>query len=224
MPRGSAPAERQAGPGPGIREILGKGAAWATFAGLFCGNYFQYFLITWLPFYLVHERHFSMEHMAVMGALPFVGSAAATTAAAWLSYRAIAAGVPPTRVRKACTVAGLGFAASIVAVPVIADTRGAMVVLALASVSYGVYTSSPWAITQTIAGPLAAGRWAGLQNFFGNLSGVAAPALTGLVVERTGHFFWAFALAAGVVLAGSMVYLFGIGRVEPAKWRYQASA
>jgi MFS family permease len=223
MPRGRAVVEAPAGPRPGIGEILGKGAAWATFAGLFCGNYFQYFLITWLPFYLVRERHFSMGHMAVVGALPFVCSAAGTTAAAWLSYRAIAAGVSPTLVRKACTVAGLGFAATVAAVPAIADDRAAMAVLMFASMSYGVYTSSAWAITQTLAGPHAAGRWSGIQNFFGNFSGVAASALTGLVVERTGQFHWAFALTAGVVLSGSMVYLFGIRRVEPATWRYQAS-
>jgi len=41
--------------------------------------------------------------------------------------------------------------------------------------------SNIWAITQTLAGPYAAGRWTGLQNFVGNLAGVVAPALTGFV-------------------------------------------
>ncbi len=223
MPRGEALAEAPAGPRPRFGEILGKRSAWASFAGLFCGNYFQYFLITWLPYYLVRERHFSMKHMAVVGALPFVCSAAGTALAAWLSYRALAAGASPTLVRKACTVAGLGFAAVVALVPAIADERAAMAVLMFASMSYGVYTSSPWAMTQTLAGPHAAGRWSGLQNFFGNLSGVAAPALTGLVVQRTGQFHWAFILTACVVLAGSMAYLLGIRRVEPEPWRYQAS-
>ena len=223
MPRGRGGRAVEPG-GPGMGEILCKRSAWATFIGLFCGNYFLYFLITWLPYYLVHERHYSMRAMAVVGALPFVCSAAATTAAGWISYRALAAGATPTRVRKTCTVAGLGFAAVIVLVPLISDTRGAMVVLMLASASYGVFSSSPWAIAQTIAGPEAAGRWAGMQNFIGNLSGVAAPALTGLVVERTGSFFWAFGLTAGVLLAGAMVYLLVLGRVEPARWGYQASS
>jgi MFS transporter, ACS family, D-galactonate transporter len=222
MPRG---AERTARTGdPRIGEILCHRSAWATFVGLFCGNYFLYFLITWLPYYLVHDRHFSMGTMAVAGALPFVCSAAATTTAGWLSYRALAAGMTPTLVRKTCTVVGLGFAAIIVMVPLIKDARGATVVLMLASASYGIYSTSPWAIAQTIAGPLAAGRWAGMQNFVGNLSGVVAPALTGLVVERTGSFVWAFGLTAGVVLIGAMVYLFVLGRVEPATWRYQASS
>jgi ACS family D-galactonate transporter-like MFS transporter len=224
MPRGRAAAGNAPGAGPGIGEILGKRAAWATFAGLFCGNYYWYFLLTWLPYYLVRERHFSMEKMGFMGALPFLCTAAATTIAAWLSYRAIAAGVSTTRVRKACAGAGLGFAAVIVAVPAVADARSAMVILMIACFSYGVYSSSPWAIMQTLSGPLAAGRWSGLQNFAGNLSGVAAPVLTGYVVERTGHFFWAFALAAAVALTGAMVYLFVLGDVEPARWRHQASA
>lgn len=218
MPRGreAATAER----GPGIGEILGNRSAWATFLGLFCGNYFLYFLITWLPYYLVHERHFSIQTMAVVGSLPFICCATATTVAGWLSYRALAAGASPTRVRKTCTVLGLGFAIIIVAVPFVRNSTVAMAILMLASASYGVFTTSPWAITQTIAGPHAAGRWAGMQNFVGNLSGVVAPAVTGLLVERTGSFMWPFGLTAGVAFAGAMVYLFVLGRVEPAKWGY----
>ena len=224
MPRGQEPAAVATGSGPGIGEILRNRSAWATFIGLFCGNYFWYFLLTWLPYYLVNERHFSMETMAVMGALPFIGSATATTVAGWLSYRALASGATPTRVRKTCTVVGLGFASIIITVPLVDDVRWAMVILMLASIAYGIFSTSPWAIAQTIAGPLAAGRWAGIQNFIGNLSGVVAPALTGFVVERTGSFFWAFGVTAGVALTGALVYLFVLGRVEPARWRYQASS
>jgi nitrate/nitrite transporter NarK len=42
-----------------------------------------------------------------------------------------------------------------------------------------------------------------VQNGIGNLAGVAAPALTGMVVERTGQFFRAFAVATGIVLVGA---------------------
>jgi ACS family D-galactonate transporter-like MFS transporter len=224
MPRGSGLARPEVGAGPGFAEILAKRSAWATFLGLFCGNYFLYFLLTWLPYYLVHERHFGMESMGYVAALPFLCSAASTACAGWLSYRALAAGAPPTRVRKTCTVLGLSLASVIVMVPVIHDARWAVLVLTLASVSYGIYSSSPWAIAQTIAGPRAAGRWAGIQNFIGNLAGVAASALTGLVAEKTGSFFWAFALTAGVALSGAVVYLLMLGKVEPAEWSYQASS
>jgi hypothetical protein len=58
-----------------------------------------------------------------------------------------------------------------------------------------------------------------VQNGIGNLAGVAAPALTGMVVERTGQFFRAFAVATGIVLVGAFFYMFVIGPIEQVDWR-----
>src|SRR5579872_5787502 len=63
---------------PSVWEILRLRSAWGTFAGLFCANYFWYFLLTWLPFYLVRERHFSMDSMATLGALAYLTIAIST--------------------------------------------------------------------------------------------------------------------------------------------------
>jgi hypothetical protein len=82
-----------------------------------------------------------------------------------------------------------------------------------------MWSSNHWALIQTLAGPPAAGKWTAVQNGFGNLAGVAAPALTGLVVARTGQFFWAFAVASGFALAGAFFYMFVIGRIEQVDWR-----
>jgi hypothetical protein len=47
---------------------------------------------------------------------------------------------------------------------------------------------------------------------------VAAPVITGFVVDKNSQFFWAFAVAAAVVLAGASIYVFALGPVEPVKW------
>ena len=47
--------------GPGLMEIASRRSAWGTFLCLFCGNYTWYFLLTWLPWYLVRERHYSTD-------------------------------------------------------------------------------------------------------------------------------------------------------------------
>lgn len=221
MPPGQSAAASGSAQAPGVAEILSKRSAWATFVGHFCSNYFWYFLLTWLPFYLVQERGFSMSTMATVGALAYIVSAAATMLAGWLSDRSIASGATPSRVRKICTAGGLGFATIILAVTVVPDRTTSMVLLMIACGSYGVYASSHWAITQTLAGHRAAGKWSGLQNFIANLAGVVAPTLTGFVVDKTGQFFWAFAVAAVVVLIGAGVYVFGLGPVEPVLWRTQ---
>jgi ACS family D-galactonate transporter-like MFS transporter len=218
-PRGPAAAAYHAKDRPTFRAILSHRPAWATFAGLFAANYFWYFLLTWLPSYLVQERHLSMQMMGVGNFVPLMLTAGATTTAGALSYRALARGASPTRVRKFCVSAGLGLATIVVVVPFISDLRVAIAVLSVASMGYGVYTSSHWAITQTMAGPSAVGRWTGLQNFFGNLAGIVAPFVTGVVVQTTGHFFWAFAATSLVVLTGSLACLFGLGTIEPNRWR-----
>ena len=90
--------------------------------------------------------------------------------------------------------------------------------LLLACMSFGVYTSNNWAITQTLSGPLAAGRWTSIQNGVGNLSGIAAPWLTGVVVEKTGAFYLAFVIAAAIALIGAFFWGMVVGPVETVKW------
>ena len=42
----------------------------------------------------------------------------------------------------------------------------------------GFVTPSFWAATQTLGGSGAAGRWKGIQNFFGNFAGIISTYLT----------------------------------------------
>jgi MFS transporter, ACS family, D-galactonate transporter len=200
-------------------EILSHPAAWATTAGHFCGNYFWYFLLTWLPYYLVRERGFSMDNMAMITAAAYCVTAVSTTTTGWLADRLIAGGLSASRVRKGCTGIGLALATAVVGVVFVHSAAGAMAILMFSCVCYGIFASSHWAITQTIAGPTVAGKWSGLQNGTANLAGAAAPAITGLVVKHTGHFFWAFGTTAIVVMLGAAVYAFFLGPVEPVNWR-----
>jgi len=79
-------------------------------------------------------------------------------------------------------------------------------------------SSNTWAITQTLAGPQAAGKWTGLQNFLGNLAGWIAPVVTGLVVDKTGRFFWAFIITAVIALLGSLSWIFIVGVLRQVDW------
>jgi sugar phosphate permease len=198
--------------------MLAQRSAWGTFAGHFCGNYFWFFLLTWLPMYLVRERKFSLEGMATVGAIAYGAIATATVIAGWISDRRIAAGVSPTKVRKAIVVGGLGCSTVILPVAVIDDRTMSIGLLLLACIAFGTYTSNHWAITQTLAGPLAAGRWTSVQNGVGNLSGIAAPWLTGVVVEKTGTFYLAFVIAAAIALMGAVMWGLVVGRVETVDW------
>lgn len=219
-PRGAnMGAQRKAEGAPGVMDILRQRAAWSTALGQFCANYFWYFLITWLPGYLEKERHFPKDKMAVFGSLAFLIIGVVSVTSGWLADRWIRGGGSPTLVRKTFAGSGLALSTMILPVAVIRDESSAMALLFLACVAFGIYTPTIFAITQTLAGPLAAGKWTGLQNGFANLAGVAAPLLTGWIVQVTGGFHLAFVLAAMIALTGAWFLVVGVGRIEQVHFR-----
>jgi MFS family permease len=214
----SSPAPAATTGGPPIAAILAQRSAWGAFLGHFCGNYFWFFLLTWLPTWLVNERGLPMQRMVNVTTVAYLAIATATMCAGWISDRWIASGATPTRVRK--TVVCCGLAGSMIILPVAAvrDDTASLVLLVLACMSFGAYTSNHWAITQTLAGPLAAGRWTSLQNGVGNLSGIVAAWLTGLVVDRTHSFVLPFAIAAAIAVAGALLWGVVVQEVKPVEW------
>ena len=218
VPRDGAAQAAQAQDAPTILDVLRQRRAWGTFFALFCANYYWYFLLTWLPFYLVRERRYSMDRMALFGSLAYLAIGVSSLAGGYLSDRWIAAGATPTRARKTFLVAGLTLSTIIVPVAAIRDETIAMTLLMTACFVFGFWSSNHWAVSQTLAGPKAAGKWTGLQNGVGNLAGVVSPWVTGAVVTWTGSFFAAFAVAAAVALVAAALYLFAIGPVAQVTW------
>jgi MFS family permease len=95
---------------------------------------------------------------------------------------------------------------------------GSYTVSTFESFSRPLSTPTMFAMTGTLAGPRAAGRWAGAQNVFGQLAGIIAPIVTGLIVDRTGAFSWAFAVAAASAILAVVAWGIVITRVETVAW------
>ena len=220
MPEATEPArlDTDASGAPSLAEFLRLRSAWGSCLGLFCGNYVNYFLITWLPFYLVRERHLSMDKMAQVGGTAYLLAAGVSLLSGWLSDRWIMSGATPTRARKTFTAGGVALAGICLGVSAIGGPRFGLAMLVLGVMFYGVSSSNLWAITQILAGPRAVGRWVGFQNLVGNLAGVVAPAITGFVLQQTGHFYWAFAILTAVALMGTASWVFVVGPLEQQVW------
>ncbi len=201
-----------------FREILSRRESWGTFFGLLSLNYAWYFLIFWFPPYLVMERGFSQERMAVLGSLPFWVMGASSMITGWWSDHLIKNGKSATWVRKGFLCGGLLGVAVLLLFANAADPTVALGVVILAGFSMGFASSNNWAITQTLAGPAAAGRWTGLQNGIGNFGGVLSPQLTGFVVDKTGSFYLAFLMTSLVLAVGSLLYFVLVRRVQPIEW------
>ncbi len=216
-PRGVGASDLH-GPSVSPRVLLRLRSVWATFAGLFFFNYTYFFLATWLPSYLVNERHYSMSAMAYFGALPFAATTIASLVAGRTSDVLIRRGHDVGRTRRRFVMVGLVIATA--GLPLAALTRAegpAMTILAAAFAGIGIFTSNMWAITQTLAGPRAAGTWTGLQNAAGNLGGALSPIVTGIIVDRTGSFVTAFLIASASLVGTMVCYGVLLGKIEQVR-------
>jgi MFS family permease len=183
---------------------------WGASIGHLGANYLLYLLMSWLPFYLVHERHLSASSMAwTAGSLYTLDSLAAIVTGRIADLR-IRSGVRACSARKWAMVVGLIIAAVSLLACALAGPRTWLPSLAGAAIGCGVAGSGVYAIAQTLAGPRLAGRWVGMQNCVANFAGIVAPVLTGFLVERTGHFSAALMFAAAVVALGVLGWVVGV--------------
>ena len=203
---------------PRYRDIVRKRAAWGTAVAHFANAYPWYFVLSWLPLYLIKDRGFSVVEMARLGALVYLVNAVGSALSGWLSDRWILRGTPVNLVRKSVSVAGsIG-----VAICMLASATGvtalAVAGFLMAAWFMGMNNFNNFAIAQTIAGPRATGKWVALQNSFANLSGIVGPIITGFIIDRTGTFTAAFVLTSAIALAGALCWGLIVPRVAPIDW------
>jgi MFS family permease len=219
--RASSPADRGAGDGeaaPSYLAILKRREVWGASLGQFSANYYLFFLVSWLPLYLVKARGFTLDQMAVLGAMVYLANALSAVGTGWLLDRWIQSGASQNLVRKSAAV---GCHLVVTACMLGCAVGGGAVVIAcllIAGLAFGVNGATLFAIAQTLAGPKAAAKWAGVQNGIGTIAGIVAPIVTGVVVDRTGQFTWAFVIAGAVTLVGVLGWGIIIRRIEPLAW------
>ena len=213
-----------AGAGPPFASILRERGLWGAALGHFAGNYNFYFVLSWLPFYLVKARGFSMESMAgVVGAAYLVNAGSALTMG-WITDWWTRSGRSTSHILKANMalnhVVSIGCMAGLALLPI----HGALTCLFVYEVVSGFASPGYFAIPQLMGGPTAAGRWVGVQNTCGNIAGWISPALTGWLVDWTGTFTSAFALAGIVNLLGIVGWVLILPKVAPVDWQARGAA
>jgi MFS family permease len=206
-------------PGPGLGAIITQRALWTVTLANFCSNYAFWFVFTALPLYLVHERGLSLIAMTQFMTAFYVVDALSVLATGWALDAAIARGVAPGRAyRTALVLSACGVGVSLIAVSAAGVSIGVALLLATA-LADGLNSPSVCAVTQRFAGPLATGRWMGVQNGVGNTAGILAPVVTGaLVTMGGGRYAVALWVTGGVALVGLVAWLALVPRIQPVDW------
>ena len=181
--------------------------------GFFTFDYFLYLLLTWLPDYLVQVRHLTLVRAGVYSALPFLAFGASEVIGGGIADWLIRHGWAETRARKA--VVTVGFLSGLLLIPALFVSSGEEAIALIVGACFvGLSTGNSIAIVQACAPPDEIAAWSGMQNFSGNVGGIIAPLLTGILISRTGSYLPGFMLAALLPAIGIIPYWLILGELE----------
>ena len=178
-------------------------------------NYVFYLLLTWLPSYLSSALHIDLLHSFLYSGVPWIFATCTDLGAGLASDALIQRGWDASKVRRTFLICGTAFGLGILGA---AEAHTALRALFWISMSIGgLAAASPigWTLPSMIAPRGRAGTVGGIINLSNQLSGIAAPIVTGYVVTITRSYTWAFGISAIYLLIGIASYIFLLGKIEP---------
>jgi MFS family permease len=197
-----------------VRKLIGRWSLWSMGIVHACGNYGFYFMLTWLPLYLVQQRGLTIMQMTMLATLTYaVQGASAIGLGAW-SDRWTRSGRSEAAVRRGMMIVGqLVFAFSMMGIFAVHDLLGVGLLLCVAGVCNAALGINLYAVGQMFAGPRASGTWVGVQNSVGNISGILGPVVSGMIIDRAGYG-GAFALTAAIIGVGALLWAFAVPEIK----------
>jgi ACS family D-galactonate transporter-like MFS transporter len=192
------------------RRVCGLALGFASY------NYTFYLLLTWLPSYLSTTLHVDLLHSALYTSVPWLfATFTDLVVGGWLVDSLIQRGWNPVRVRQVVLIGGTALGLGILGT---ARSHSPVTALFWISMSIGgLSAASPvgWSIPSLIAPRESVGTLGGILNFCNQLAGIAAPIVTGYIVQATHSFSGAFAAATVFLLIGIAGYVFLLGNMAP---------
>jgi MFS transporter, ACS family, D-galactonate transporter len=183
-------------------------------AAFFCFDYYWYFLVNWLPDYLVTARGLTLLRAGIYAALPYLVFGASEPLGGWIADRLVMAGWSQTRARK--TVVTVALLTGLFLIPASRVTSPlAAVALIIGGCLVGLATGNLLVILQACSPPEEIGLWTGAYNFVGNIAGILSPLMTGVLIAATGSYAPAFVLAAVLIALGPLALWLVVGELKP---------
>lgn len=199
-----------------LRIVARHRAVWAMGIGHFFNTYGFFFLLAWLPLFLVKSRGLTVIDMTWLLTMVYLVQGVSALLCGWGSDRLVARGIDEGRLRKGLIAAGLALSGiAVLGVGMAADKPQIAFWLVFAAIAGAPLGSNVYALSQMFAGPRASGSWVGLVNGIGNTSGIFGPILTGFIVDRTGNYLSAFYVAGAIGIAGGLWWWLKVPEVRP---------
>jgi ACS family D-galactonate transporter-like MFS transporter len=214
--RGANDAERAYLRRNSKRETMPTRASWRTLLtnrnilGLSLGHaallFNLYFLLTWLPTYLIEQHHLTALRTGLFGSIPWFFGLVGALLGGRLSDRLVRRGWPIMQARKAFLSFGMILSmASLLSLFTVTVTA-TVACLSVAVFGILITNSVVWAANAEIAPTQQGAQVSAIQNCVGNAAGLVAPIMVGVLLQLTGSWMAPMVAAAVIALAGATVY------------------
>ncbi len=180
------------------------GLFWAYFAS---GFGFQFF-VTWMPTFLMKEKHLNLQQSGFYAALPLAGGAAGCLLGGLLSDWLVRRTGSLTWGRRIVGFGGflLGAAGFLAAVWA-ESAASALFWLTFSSLTHDLTLPVAWSTCVDVGGRFG-GTASGYMNMASSISGMIAPIAAAWLSQSFGSFYPLFAITAGAYLIGAVLWLF----------------
>ena len=213
---GAQPEDRvRAATGAPLGYLLRQRKVWGLVLGFASYNYTFYLLLTWLPSYLSSAHHIDLLHSALYTSVPWLfATFTDLLMGGWLVDKLVQRGGDESFVRQAVLIGGTTLGLAVLGAAYAQTATIALVWISLAMGGLSAAAPVAWSLPSLVAPRESVGTLGGILNFSGQVSAIAAPIVTGYVVQASHSFFWAFGAAAAFLIVGIAGYGFLLGRIE----------
>ena len=206
-----------------LGHVLRQRKVWGLSLGLACAGYVSWVLLTWLPGFLQEQTHLSVAQSGFYSIVPWiVAGATEIFVAGYLIDRLVKRGGDETRIRKFVLISGMIVALGIAGAGFTHSAGIATIFLTLGTTGIAVAFTVSNSLPSLIAAKGTVATVGGFMNFVNTAFGIAAPIVTGFLVDATGSFVTAFVVCGVFLLAGIFFYVVVLGKIEPISSRAPA--
>ena len=193
------------------RKVIGLAIGFGSY------NYVFYLLLTWLPSYLSFELHIDLLHSFLYSSVPWIfATFTDIVIGGWLVDLLVQRGFNSSLVRRVILIGGTTFGLGILGA---AHAHTPIRALTWISISIGGLAAASavgWSIPSLIARRNDVGKVGGIVNFSNQISGIAAPIITGYLVAAFHSYVWVFGVAGAYLAIGITAYIVMLGIIERA--------
>ena len=191
------------------RGLFTQRTMWGIVLG-FAGVIYPIWLyLTWLPKYLVSDRHLTIAKTGWVAAVPYIFGSLGSLFCGYFADFLLRRGVDPINSRKWSICVGLLGAAAFTA-PVAYTSDNTMAIVYLSCLMFFLYMASggAWALVNVATPKHMVATVGGFQNFGGYFGGSFAPIVTGVLIQRTHSFKLPLMVGAAMAFLGACAYFF----------------